>query len=161
VQKFLGCKKNIRIVLGCISRDSSTNLFMKLKILPLPSQYIFSLLLFVIKNRNKYTVNFEIHHINTRQHLNFHQLPPSLINANETINLIGSYLMYCIITSGKSLPEGQVSQCRIVYPSVKPNLKIRICQCLLPKKVHYMKRCKYNGQFKADNDTTIHGVSFD
>lgn len=28
-------------------------------------------------------------------------------------------------------------------------------------KLHDMKRCHYNGQFKAYNDTTIHGVSLD
>jgi hypothetical protein len=113
--KICRLQKNTRIMLGWISRDSSTNLFKKLKILPLPSQYLFSLLFFVIKNRNQYTVNSEIHHINTRQHLNFHQPLPSLINANDATNLIGSYLMYCIITSGKSLSEGQVSQCCILW----------------------------------------------
>ena len=41
---------------GCSNRDSFRNLFMKLKVLPLPSQYLFSLF-FVIKNRNQYTVN--------------------------------------------------------------------------------------------------------
>jgi hypothetical protein len=73
-QKFLGCKKIvIRIMLGCRSRDSCRNLCLKLKIVPLQSQYIFSLLLFVIKNRNQYTVISMIHHTNTRQHSNFHQ----------------------------------------------------------------------------------------
>jgi len=37
-----------------------------LKILPLKSQYIFSLLLFVAKNRDLYESNSEIHNINTR-----------------------------------------------------------------------------------------------
>jgi hypothetical protein len=48
---------------------------MKLNILPLPSQYIFSLLLFVLKNRDLYKSNFEIHSINTRHGSNL--LPPT------------------------------------------------------------------------------------
>jgi len=81
-------KKKIRIMLGCRSRDSSSNLFMKLKILPLPLQYIFSVLLFVIKNRNQYTVNSKIHHTNTTQHSNFHQSWPSLTKYRKgTYNL--------------------------------------------------------------------------
>jgi hypothetical protein len=40
-------KKIIRIMLGSRSGGSCRKLFMKLKILPLPSQYILSLLLFI------------------------------------------------------------------------------------------------------------------
>jgi hypothetical protein len=53
--------------------DSSRKLFINLEILPLPSQYIFSLIMFMIRNRTQFLVNSEIHHINTRQHTNFHQ----------------------------------------------------------------------------------------
>jgi hypothetical protein len=49
-----------------------------LKILPLHSQYILSLLLFVIDNKNIYNSNSDIHNINTRQKLNFHQPSPNL-----------------------------------------------------------------------------------
>ena len=66
-------KSIIRIMLGCRSRDPCIKLFMILKILTLSSQYIFSLLLFVINNRNQYTLNSEINHINTTQHSKFHQ----------------------------------------------------------------------------------------
>ena len=47
--------------------------FKKLKILPLQSQYILSLLLFVINNRDYFMVNSEIHNINTRTKSNLHQ----------------------------------------------------------------------------------------
>ena len=62
----------IRIMIGCRSRNSCRKLFSKLEIFPLPSQYIFSLLLFMIRN-NQLLVNSEIYHIDTRQHANFHQ----------------------------------------------------------------------------------------
>jgi hypothetical protein len=63
----------VRIMMGCRNRDSCRKLFIKLKILPLPSLYILSLLLFVIKNKDLFSANSEIHSIHTRQHLNFHQ----------------------------------------------------------------------------------------
>jgi len=58
---------------GCRSTDSCRKLFINLEILPLSSQYILSLLLFKLGNKNQFLVNSEIHHIDTRQHANFHQ----------------------------------------------------------------------------------------
>ena len=48
------------------NRGSHHQLFKNLKILPLKSQCIFFLLLFVAKNRDLYESNSEIHNINTR-----------------------------------------------------------------------------------------------
>ena len=64
----------IRIMMGCWSSDSG-KLFFNLEILPLPSQYNPSLLLFMKKNRNQYTVNSEIlRYITlTQQNANFHR----------------------------------------------------------------------------------------
>jgi len=73
-------KKIIRIVMGSRSRDLCRKLFPNLEILPLPSQYILSLLLFMIRNKNQFQVNSEIHQINTRQRANLHQ--PS-VNATK------------------------------------------------------------------------------
>jgi len=64
--------KIIRIMIGFRSRDSCRNFFFNLEILPLPTQYILSLLLFVIKNNNQFLVNFEIYYTDNRQHANFH-----------------------------------------------------------------------------------------
>ena len=44
-------KRVIRIMLGCKQRVSCRNLFRRLKILPLASQYIILLMLFIIKNK--------------------------------------------------------------------------------------------------------------
>jgi len=46
--------------------------------LPLKTQYIFSLLLFVAKNRNLYESNLEIHNINTRFSSDLHTLTANL-----------------------------------------------------------------------------------
>jgi hypothetical protein len=47
------------------NRVSCHELFKKLNVLPLHSQYILSLLLFVVKNINRFKSNFEVHSINT------------------------------------------------------------------------------------------------
>jgi hypothetical protein len=52
--------------------DSCRGLFKKLHILPLQSQYIFSILLFVVKNRNYFRSNTDIHDIYTRFNHNLH-----------------------------------------------------------------------------------------
>jgi len=65
-------KRIIRIMTGSRSRDSCRKLFGHLNILPLPSLYIFSILRFVIKNREFFTTNNEIHEHDTQQVHNFH-----------------------------------------------------------------------------------------
>jgi hypothetical protein len=66
-------KKIIRIMTGCRSRDSCRKLFFNLEILPLPSQYILSLLLFMIRNKNQFLVNSDISH----WHQTTYKLPPT------------------------------------------------------------------------------------
>jgi hypothetical protein len=66
-------KKIISIIVGLRSRDSCTEHFKKLKILPLHSQYILSLLLFVVSNRSYFKENSDIHNIYTRTKSNLHQ----------------------------------------------------------------------------------------
>jgi len=48
------------------SSTSCRNLFKELKILPLQSQYILSLAVYVAKNIDKFTINSDIHSVNTR-----------------------------------------------------------------------------------------------
>jgi hypothetical protein len=58
-------KRIIQIMTKSRSRDSCRQLFKRLEILPLQSQYIFSVLLFLVKNKDLYTTNQEIHSIKT------------------------------------------------------------------------------------------------
>jgi len=57
--------------MGCKKRVSCSNLFKRLEMLPFISQYILSLMLFVIKNKNFFTLNLENHTESTRQLNNF------------------------------------------------------------------------------------------
>ena len=58
------------------NRISCCELFKKLHILPLYSQYILSLVLFVVKNIEQFISNSEVHSINTRHRLDLY--PPSI-----------------------------------------------------------------------------------
>ena len=84
--------------MGIRGRDSCREHFKNLKILPLQSQYIYSLLLFVIDNGDYFKVNSEIHNINTRNKSNLH-LPMS----NLSVYQKGTY--YTGIMVFNSLPS--------------------------------------------------------
>ena len=72
VAAFLKLKKKIRTITNVGRWNSCHQLYKQLQILPLPSQYIFSLLVFVNKNRSLFLSNSEIHDKNTRFNHNLH-----------------------------------------------------------------------------------------
>ena len=65
-------KKAITIMEGCGDRVSCSNLYKKLQILPLTSQYMLSLLMFVVQNKKFFSTNNEYHNIDTRQRNNLY-----------------------------------------------------------------------------------------
>jgi hypothetical protein len=74
IHVFLLQKRVIRIITDSRPRDFCWQLFKKLGILPLMSQYIFFLhLLFIVNNKALFQMNSEIHGINTRNNSNFHR----------------------------------------------------------------------------------------
>jgi len=62
----------ISIIMNLGNKDSCCDLFIKLHILPLQSQYIFSVLMFVVKNKDFFKSNLDIHGFNTKSHYNLH-----------------------------------------------------------------------------------------
>jgi len=66
-------KRIIGIILGVRIRDLCREFLKLLNILPLISQYVFSLLLFVVNNNNQLWMNSEICNINTRNNSDFYQ----------------------------------------------------------------------------------------
>ena len=60
-------KRMVRIMMGYRNRVSCRSLFKKLEILPLTSQYILLLMLFVVKNKHFFILNTENHTKSTRQ----------------------------------------------------------------------------------------------
>jgi len=53
-------------MVGCGNRASGRNLFKKFHILPLKSQYMLSLLMFVVQNKTLFLTNTENYNLDTR-----------------------------------------------------------------------------------------------
>jgi len=81
--------QSVMTMAGCRYRDSCRKLFINLEMLPLPSQYILSHLMFMIRNRSQFLVNSEIHHINTRQHANFYQPAVNVAKYQKGVHYLG------------------------------------------------------------------------
>jgi len=62
---FLTQKEILRTVLGISLRSSCRKCFKKLEVLPRPSMYIYSLMLFAVDNLHYFQTNSSVHAINT------------------------------------------------------------------------------------------------
>jgi hypothetical protein len=62
----------LRVISGSSKLDQCLDLFKRSQILTLQYQYIFSLLLFIVKNKNHFTSNKDVHDINTHYNYNLH-----------------------------------------------------------------------------------------
>jgi hypothetical protein len=96
-------KRIIRIMTRSTYRDSCRQLFKKLGILPLYSQYIFYLLLFVERNRDLYLTNQEIHGINTRYNTNLHFTTAKLTVFQRGASFVGIKLFNHLPINKKSM----------------------------------------------------------
>ena len=65
-------ERMIRIIMNVDSRTSCRSLFKQLGILPLQSQYIYSLMSFVSTNRELFVNNADIHNFSTRSQKDLH-----------------------------------------------------------------------------------------
>jgi len=66
-------KRIIRVMTGTNSRTSCRNLFHKLEILTLPSQFVYSTMKFLSSNLDQFTFNSSVYNINTRLRLKLHK----------------------------------------------------------------------------------------
>ena len=60
-------EKVIRVLVGCWNRNLCRNFFKKLSIIPLKSQNVLSLLIFVADNKNHFTINADNYNVCNRQ----------------------------------------------------------------------------------------------
>jgi hypothetical protein len=74
---FKSRKHTVRIIMNASTRDFCKELFKDLKILTLNSQYIYSLSLYVVKNKDQHKYN-QIHRTNTRYIMNLYLQTSSL-----------------------------------------------------------------------------------
>jgi hypothetical protein len=70
---FILQKRIIRSMAGVGSRSSCRGLFKILDILPVPCQYIFSLMMFVVDNQDNFQTNSSIHGVDTRNKTQHHR----------------------------------------------------------------------------------------
>jgi len=91
--------------------DSCRTLFKKLSILPLKSQYIFSLLLFVVRNRELYKSNSDNHSINTRYSTDLHPTMSKLTTFKKRAYYFGIKVFNHLPPSLKIL-SNEMKQCR-------------------------------------------------
>jgi hypothetical protein len=96
INNFKIQKRIMRIITNIGRHDSCCQLFKQLQILTLPSQYIFSLLLFVNKNREMFLSNSEIHYINTRYNYNLHLPSTNLALVQKGVLYSGSKVYNCL-----------------------------------------------------------------
>jgi hypothetical protein len=69
---FILQKKMVRIIINARIRESCREAFKNMQIITLYSQYIYSLILFTVKNKPLFTPNNEIHKYKTRNNTNLH-----------------------------------------------------------------------------------------
>jgi hypothetical protein len=77
-------KRVLRLIMGIGKRDSCREIFKELRILPFYCQYIYSIL-FVIKNKEIFPANSEIHSICTRHRASLHLLLLHLTKAQKDV----------------------------------------------------------------------------
>jgi hypothetical protein len=98
-------KRILRVMTGSGRLDSCRGLFKKLHILPLQSQYISSILLFVVKNRNYFRSNTDILDINTRFNHNLHLPSTNLSIVQRGVLFSGSRIYNHLLSNIKLKSE--------------------------------------------------------
>jgi len=78
----------IRIIMGTETRHYCRELFKILNILPLHSQYILSLVLFVVYKKNTFKINSQLHSINARNNYNLSETLSHLTITQEDLATI-------------------------------------------------------------------------
>jgi exonuclease III len=128
-------KRVIRIITYSRNKDSCRDLFKELNILPFYSQYLFSLLNFVIDNKSWFRTNMELYDINTRNKYNLHITQPRLSSYKN-----GAY--YMGIKAFNQLPcyIKELSDDRIRFKNILKNY-------LLSKSFYSLKEFFFNEKF--------------
>jgi hypothetical protein len=96
-------------MMGLKKRDSCRDSFKEMKMLPLCSQYIYSLTQYVVNNRHLFTRNSEILNIGTRQNINLFSPRTSLTRVQKGAYCSGIKIYNYFPMELKQLPNDQKS----------------------------------------------------
>jgi hypothetical protein len=108
-------KHIVRIMTDSGSRESCCPLFMALDILPLQSQYISCISVFIVMNRDLFISNYGIHNIRTRQIHDLHMPALNLLLFQKGVYYSGSKIFNHLPSSIKKL----ASNMKIVETALK------------------------------------------
>jgi hypothetical protein len=98
-------KRIIRIITNSNKNASCRELFKILNILPLQSQYIYSILLFITKNKEQFFPNSHIHLINTRHNNNLYIPATNLTIYQKGVYYSGIKIFNHLPTTIKNLSD--------------------------------------------------------
>jgi hypothetical protein len=96
-------KRAIRIITNSHNKTSCRNLFKELNILPLQSQYILSLAVYVVKNIEDFTSNSNIHSFNTQYKSSLHPPLLRLTKSQKGVYYVGIMIYNCLPLKIKEL----------------------------------------------------------
>jgi hypothetical protein len=100
-------KRIIRIIMNSNKNVSYRELFKKLRILPLQSQYIYSILLFIIKSKDQFSLNLNIHTVNTKHNNNLHVPPANLTTYQKGVYYSGIRIFSHLPPNIKNLSDNK------------------------------------------------------
>jgi len=116
---FILQKRIVRIITNTGVRESCREAFKNMEIMTLYSQYIFSLILFAVKNKHLFTSNKEIHTHKTRNYTNLHLPTVNLTKFYTGPFILGSkaynHLPRHITTLVSDMKSFQLSVKRFLY----------------------------------------------
>jgi hypothetical protein len=111
-------KRVVRVMSGMGPRSSCRNLFKKLNVLPVPCQYILSLMLFIIDNQQDFFTNAHVHGLDTRNKNHLYLPVQSLTCIQKGVSCSGVKIF-------NSLPSNIQS-----YKGDRKKFKKELCQYL-------------------------------
>ena len=106
---FIAQKRVIRIIAGAHPRSSCRHLFKELGILTVASQYIYSLMKFVITNPTEFRTNSSVHSYNTRRKNDLHYSRLNLALAQKGVNYAATKVFSHLPNSIKTLTDSQLA----------------------------------------------------
>jgi hypothetical protein len=95
-------------------KDSCKEIFSKQGMLTLYCQLIFSILMFVIKPKDLFTINMELHKVNTRQKSDLHVPLVSYQHLHRMVSLLSSRRHYFLQVNHTIFIDGNKVGCHII-----------------------------------------------
>jgi hypothetical protein len=138
-KEFIIQKKIIRKMAGVKRRVFCKELFKKFNILPLASEFLLSLLSFVVDNMEKFHTNSDIHNINTRHKHDLHEPSANLTSYQKGAYYVGITLFSTLPDSIKSLNH----DIKVLKPALKDYLlshSFSVGELLQLKIIKYCKK---------------------